>query len=422
MRFDQLSSHSTRAATACAIALGFSIPVSVALDNVLLGLVLLFFLTANATRRDFRICYFNPVIKIALLLFAFLAIGIFWSSETADGLRILGKYADLAFIPIFAILFREASTRRSGCACFAAALLITLSLSYLMQAGIITNGPLFLNNSDQPEVFKKYLTQNILMSCGAYLFALLAYHSPSGRRRIAYASLSALAAINVSLMLSGRSGQIMLVILGLYACFSAWRWRGLTYAGGTILIFAGLALSGMHSGNMMDFQPQQASGNRDGSMGAVIRDFRSWQAGQSLKTSTAQRLDYAATSLSIVQDHPLLGVGTGGFAAAYAKKVEGTNHEATVNPHNEYLNISVQLGIPGLLVLAVFFYLVWRHASALPSALERDLVRGLVLAFAVGCLFNSLLMDHVEGLFFAWSIGVLFGGYDPARMNAAKTP
>ena len=91
---------------------------------------------------------------------------------------------------------------------------------------VITNGPLFLNNSDQPEVFKKYLTQNILMSCGAYLFALLAYHSQSDRNRIAWASLSALAAINVALMLSGRSGQVMLVILGLYACFSAWRWRG----------------------------------------------------------------------------------------------------------------------------------------------------------------------------------------------------
>ena len=44
MRFDQLSSNSTRAATACAIALGFSIPVSVALDNVLLVLILLFVL------------------------------------------------------------------------------------------------------------------------------------------------------------------------------------------------------------------------------------------------------------------------------------------------------------------------------------------------------------------------------------------
>ena len=89
------------------------------------------------------------------------------------------------------------------------------------------------------------------------------------------------------------------------------------------------------------------------------------------------------------------------------------------NPHNEYLNLAVQLGIPGAIALITLFAVIWRHARGLPTALERDLARGLALTFAIGCLFNSLLMDHVEGLFFAWSLGVLFGGYDPARMRTA---
>ena len=82
----------------------------------------------------------------------------------------------------------------------------------------------------------------------------------------------------------------------------------------------------------------------------------------------------------------------------------------------------VELLTASLFAVCWLFALVWRHTRALPTALERDLARGVVVTFGVGCLFNSLLMDHVEGLFFAWSVGVLFGGYDPARMNAAKTP
>lgn len=40
--------------------------------------------------------------------------------------------------------------------------------------------------------------------------------------------------------------------------------------------------------------------------------------------------------------------------------------------------------------------------------------RGLVLAIAVGCLVNALLLDHTEGLLYAWLTGLLFGGYRPA--------
>ena len=121
--------------------------------------------------------------------------------------------------------------------------------------------------------------------------------------------------------------------------------------------------------------------------------------------------------MEIVRSHPLAGVGTGGFAAAYARQVEGTGLVPTVNPHNEYLNIAVQLGMAGLLALGWLFFLVWRHAAMLPTRLERDLARGLAIAFVVGSLFNSLLMDHVEGLFFAWCAGVLFGGYASSRQQ-----
>ncbi len=403
MRLDQLSSQSTRAATWCAIALGFTMPVSVALDNILLAAVLLLWLGGAAFREKFAVLGGHRVAQAALSLFALLAAGVLWSEQASEGVRMLGKYADLAFVPVFVTLFCAERERRRAGAFLIAALLLTLVLSYLTWAGLAPAGTV-VGNAHEPEVFKKYLTQSILMACAAYLFALLAREAATPRARLLWGGLAALATINVTLMLSGRSGQIALAMLALLFAFSVWRTKGLALVTGTLIIIASIVVLG--------YAPE------NGRLNTVIKDFKAWQLGQASNTSTGQRLDYALNSAAIVRAHPLAGIGTGGFADAYARQVSGTSLVPTVNPHNEYLNIAVQLGSVGLFALLLLFYLAWRHAGKLPTALERDLARGLVVTFTVGCAFNSMLMDHVEGLFFAWSIGVLFGGYSTSRHEA----
>jgi O-antigen ligase len=93
---------------------------------------------------------------------------------------------------------------------------------------------------------------------------------------------------------------------------------------------------------------------------------------------------------------------------------------ASLNPHNEYLNIAVQLGAIGVLALLYVFFCEWRWAAMLPEAHERHLARGVVITFAIGCVFNSLLMDHTEGLWFAWMTGVLFAGLPPPQKTGAS--
>lgn len=401
MRLDQLSSQATRAASGCAIALGFSIPISVAFDNVLLAAILLLWLAGAGFREKMMFLAGHRVAQTALGLFALVLAGLAWNEPAANGLRNVGKYADLAFVPIFVTLFHAQRDRQRAGAFLIAALVLTLVLSYLTWAGLVPKGYPVIGDANEPEVFKKYLTQSVLMACGAYLFALLAREASSPRARMIWIALAVLAAINVTLMLSGRSGQITLAVLALLFAFSIWRARGVALVACALAVVASVVILG--------YAPE------NGRLNTVVKEFKAWQVGEGSRTSTGQRLDYALNSAAIVRDHPLLGVGTGGFAAAYARQVEGTALEPTVNPHNEYLNIAVQLGVPGLLLLGLLFCLIWRHAAALPTALERDLARGLVITYVTGSLFNSMLMDHVEGLFFAWSIGVLFGGYAAAR-------
>ena len=417
MRLQDISSSSTRAARGCAIALGFSIPVSVALDNLLLAAVLLLWLASGQFREKLAVITDTPVVRAALGLFMLLAVGILWSTYPAEGTHILGKYADLAFVPIFITLFRASEDRRRAGIFLLAALLLTLGLSYLNWLGAIPNDYLRTDQTSQPNVFKLYLTQSILMACSAYWFTLLARQTSSLLWRCLWIALAILATLNVTLMLSGHTGQIILAVLAAYLCFSAWRWRGVIIAAGCCAILLSLLLfnQSAQESNAPGIGTQPFSQTGDRRISATINHFKAWQQGGASNTSTGQRLDFATNSIAIVSAHPIIGVGTGGFAAAYAQQVDGLGKDATVNPHNEYLNLAVQLGILGLLMPALLFLVVWQQAKGLPSPLERDLARGLAIAFAVGCLFNSMLMDHVEGLLFAWCLGVLFGGYMPPR-------
>ena len=150
-----------------------------------------------------------------------------------------------------------------------------------------------------------------------------------------------------------------------------------------------------------------------------LDEWENWQPGQAAQTSTGWRLEFYRNSLDIARGHPLIGTGTGSFPKVYADHVAGTAMAATANPHNEYLNIAVQLGVVGLLVMLHLFYREWRVADELTTTHERQLAHGLVITFVIGCLFNSLLMDHAEGLLFAWASGLLFGGLkSPANSGA----
>ena len=404
MSLASMAPYANRAARVSAVALGFSIPISVALDNWLLATILVLFLASADYREKLATIDGNRVALAALALFALLATGIVWGERDA-GLAMLGKYLDLAFVPIFIILFHAENTRRHAWLALAAALVLTLVLSYLMWGGILTANGILRGDRNNPQVFKDYLAQNVLMAFGSFLFAHFALHAQSLRSRMSWSVLALLAAVNVMVMMHGRTGQLILAALALHFTYSAWRWRGalLAVAGITVVVVA-LALG-------------PASASR---MSRTLDEWRDWRPGQATQTSTGLRLEWYQHSLAIVRDHPVIGVGTGGFAKAYASRVAGTELTPTTNPHNEYLNITIQLGVIGLAALLYLFYCEWRVAASLTTTHERQLARGLVITFVIGCLFNSLLMDHTEGLLFAWASGLLFAGLKSPQKPGAS--
>jgi O-antigen ligase len=271
-------------------------------------------------------------------------------------------------------------------------------ISYLLWLGVIPPNKLFhITPDDAYTPFKHRITHSFLMAFGAYLFALKARLS---RRRpvfILFALLSIAALGNVLFIVSGRTGYVVALVLGAYFLIVGWRWRGVAVAAVVLLVLCGAVY----------LMPSSIPHQR---LSVMAEEMTKWQPGRPETTSVGYRLEFYRNSLLLIGEHPLFGAGTGGFTGAYASLVKGTGMEASVNPHNEYLMVTVQLGFVGLLLMLWLFITQWRKASDLPEGFERPAARGLVLLILSASMVTSTLIDHTEGLFFVWMSALLFAG------------
>ena len=395
MRYQSVAKVADAGGRWAVIALGFSIPISVALDNVLLAVTALLWLAAGNWRARVAVIRNNPVALAALALFGLLALGLAWGMRNpGDGMRYLGKYTDLLFVPLFLFFFTDMQTRERALLAFCLAALASVVVSHLVYFDLLADNPLLPRNREYPGGFKLSITHGLIVAFAAFLFALRARAETDRRRRWCLGALALFAAHNVVFVVFGRTGYLVLAVLFVYFFVVSFGRRGLLL----IIMICAATIVAAYSTSSTFQQRADVS----------AREFKQWEPGKPADTSVGLRLEWYSNSLGIIGQHPLLGSGTGSFPAAYAHAVLDRNMAHTDNPHNEYLLISVQIGLIGLACLIHLFIRQWRMAGRLEQTLYRDLGRGLVLTIAVGCLFNSLLADHTEGLLFSWLSGLVF--------------
>jgi O-antigen ligase len=383
-----------------AVLLGCSIPVSVAMDNVLLGVILFFWVAGGRYRDKLAAVRGNPVAWMALALFALFVVGSLYSiGNSRDVVDAVTRSSRLLLIPALIFLLREPVWRERGIAAFLASMLVTLVLSYLLWLGLIAGNGWLKGTQHDPVAFKAHITHNVFMAFVAFLLAQAALDAPTRRGRIVFAALCAAAVANVLLMVPGRTGIIVLLVLFIYFLCRGLRAKGFALAGMALAALAVVVL----------VSPDSMLHRR---IALADEEFEQWRAGAPADptSSVGQRLELLRNTLGIIGDNPVFGVGTGGFGKAYADRVGNAGTSAD-NPHNEILMMVVQFGVAGFVLLAGMFVTQWRLAARLPGRLEPAAARALVLTIATASVLSSTLMDHTEGLFFAYMSGLLFAGY-----------
>ena len=379
------------------LAAAASLPFSTAATNLAMVAALLTWLLAGQWRATARAIAQEPAAWIGWALFAALALGIAWSRvPAAQAAATLHKYRELLFFGIVMFLFADARWRaRLLWAAFASALAL-LAASYATLAGLIAPMDAERAAVQGAVVAKSSITHSFMMSLLAYGAAVAALRT-HGWRRWAMASVAVLAGINVLAAVPGRTGYLVLAALALFFAASRWRLKGVAVALAGVLIVVAAA-----------YQWLPAFTSRIDQTVVESQEYGVAPKG----TSMTFRLHYLKRSLQWIAQHPLLGAGTGGWGEAFYEATAGDppflHDRRHQHPHNEYLHLAVQLGVGGLLLFIALLAACYLRAGVLPGN-EALLARGIVIAFALGCLVNDFLLDSTEGHIWAIVAGGLFG-------------
>ena len=379
--------------------LGFMLPWSVAGVSLTLGVLLL--LGGAAVRKMWRTApWRDPVVAIGLALLAYIVVHTVWvTGLTVAGFEAANRYHELLLAPILLAQFRLTPRKDVF---FHAVVAGTVAYALAHWASFFMPG---LGEALAP----KRISAGFVMALCAFVLLEQARHgrSPALRRSIAaFLALTALFAVE------GRTGHLTVVVLSVCAGWlhSTPRWRWCVAASMSLAVLALAMTSGAVQKRMAD----TLSGSTPNAAGDL--------------TSTGIRLELLRHGLHLARENFLLGAGFAHYAEIHEQKTRSGHVQDSAqrpparphwagasNPHNEYL---LQLVCGGLMSFALFvLWVLAPMAGAGRSAQVRGSLFGLSLAFALACLFNSMLADFVEGHFYAAMIAWLLAhdGAAPGR-------
>ena len=113
------------------------------------------------------------------------------------------------------------------------------------------------------------------------------------------------------------------------------------------------------------------------------------------------------SSLEIIKENPILGVGTGDYLNALLREYDKYNFIAgkkeSFNGHNQYLEDYVKVGLLGFITLIVLIIVILKTATKRKSFM-------LYCAFAIAfmCLFESFFDRHHGTVFIAFFIPLFY--------------
>ena len=202
--------------------------------------------------------------------------------------------------------------------------------------------------------------------------------------------------VNMVFVIVSRTAMVtMPIMLAVFALLHL-KWRTSLIIFGALVVLAGLAWA-------TSPQLQQTADT-------FFSEYQLYKT-ENVPTSIGLRLEFWKKSLGFFAEAPVVGHGTGSTADLFEQAATGNTDSATSevigNPHNQTLNVAVQWGIVGIILL----YAMWLAHLLLFRG--EGLVAWIGLLVVVQniftSLFNSHLFDFHEGWMYVLGVGVAGG-------------
>lgn len=309
----------------------------------------------------------------------------------------LYSWRRILLLPVSASLFmNDANAKRNAALSYfyaSAAFVLYSYISYFLPENfswIIERGV----------VVRNHATQGIFFSA-SILVGIIALHFEWHEKkwhRLLYTGVSILLFLNISLIMTGRSGYIALIVIGVGYFFTT-KLQKTNIHSTAFSIFTATLIVGV-----LTVSPT-ANKKLIQAYDEAIQVDTNTQNG--VYTSIGVRIIFLRNTLSIIPKYPILGVGTAGFDKAYENEVIGKSGLAgmlTGDPHNQYLKIAVEQGLVGLIIFLGLLFKVARQPVSQPF---KSLGICVLMVWCCTSLFNAHFSTFSEGHFIWMWLGIM---------------
>lgn len=376
------------------------IAVSLPWSTTLVGIFSVASIVAMAPFLDLRAFVRSlnrPICALPLSLFALAVVGTLWSDAPwATRLYAIGPTAKLLMLPLLFYHFERSARGVQVFVAFLVSCVLLLAMSW-----IVVFDPRFaLKPAAAYGVpVKNYIDQSQEFALCAVVLAYPMVTLVRTGRMMQAVLLGAIAlsfVVNMAFVIVSRTALVtMPIMLAVFALLHL-KWRGILIVFCTTTVLAGLVWA--------------ASPHLRSTTATFLREYEIYKE-LNQSTSIGLRLEFWKKSLWFFAEAPIIGHGTGSTRRLFEQAAIGPNGLASGqvinNPHNQTLNVAVQWGVTGIVIL----YAMWLVHLLLFRG--DGLVAWIGLLVVVQNIFTSLFNSHIfdfnEGWIYVLGVGIAGG-------------
>lgn len=379
------------------VLLALSLPWSTSLVGIF-AVVTVLVMLPTVDAAAFIASLKRPISAVPIALFALALVGTLWS-DARWGMRFyaVAPTAKFLLLPLLFYHFERSQRGLWVFTAFLASCVVLLAMSWLVD--FYPNLTLKAKAVASPGVFvKNYIDQSQEFALCAVALAF-PIASLLRAKKIALALLLGVVALgflaNMAFVIVSRTALVTIpIMLAVFALLHL-RWQT------TLMILCAAMVAGVVAWAVSPLLQEKIS--------SIGREYRLYED-HGATTSVGERLEFWRKSLLFFVEAPIAGHGTGSTEGLFEQAAAGQTGvaaEVIRNPHNQTLNVAVQWGVIGIVVL----YAMWFSHLALfrGEGLFNWIGLLVVVQNIFTSLFNSHLFDFHEGWMYVLGVGVAGG-------------
>tara|TARA_B100000767_G_scaffold273329_1_gene303136 strand:- start:1277 stop:2464 length:1188 start_codon:yes stop_codon:yes gene_type:complete len=328
------------------ILLGVFIPTSIAITNLIIGLLAVCWILEGNFKTKLDIIKSSKWMHAVFVLMAFYVLGMLWGTQHLNAEWQFQRLALLLVFPVLITMNLKQKTITRAVIAFIGTTFISALLAILINNDIILPlGEYFslitIATAELRPAFIKYNYHNVILALAATLSFYIFIEKKTKYR---YFFLLCIVVYAISIFTeAGRAGQVMFNLSSVFYIIYYNRKNLFRLCYFFVLLFSFQFI--IYNSTSIYKKRFDAVSNiiqNNGDVEGKLEDIR---------------YVFIRESLNMILEKPILGYGTGSFGTIFKNEVRSGHYfDKHTTPHNQYLYVWFELGILALIFLLLIFY------------------------------------------------------------------